>query len=223
MKKVGWGIIGLGGIAHGFTHDLLHCENIRLAAVASRSFDKAKDFAKKYGYDKSYGSYEELLEDENVDIVYVATPISFHKEQSIMCMNAGKSVLCEKAVAVNGKEIREMVECAKKNNVFFTEGLWSRHFPVNRQVAELLQTGEMGRVNLIKASFGFGKWIEGKLPEPYRSGRLFSKELAGGSLLDVGVYSLSFAMFMMNKGRPSEIRALSHNVDTGLTGCAHLL
>ena len=211
MDTIGWGILGPGNIVRRFMNDLPRCKGVKLAAVGSRSANKAKEFADQYHFEKSWGSYEELIRDESVDIIYVATPHPFHREQAILCMEAGKAVLCEKPVAVNASQTREMVECARKNNVFFMEGMWTRHFPVK----EIIDSGVLGQVTLIQADFGFGRWDHGKVSNS--SGRLYAPELAGGSLLDVGVYCVSFASYITGM-QPSKIEAISTMVETGVDG-----
>lgn len=220
MSKIGWGIIGPGSIVKRFLNDMPKCEGAKLVAVASRSIQKAKDFAEEYGFERFYGSYQELAGDKDVDVVYVATPHPFHKEQAMMCMEAGKSVLCEKPVAVSKAEIVEMIECAKRNNVFFMEGMWTRHFPVNRQVKELLDSGKLGKVTLIKADFGFGSWINGAVEN--KESRIFNMDLAGGALLDVGVYTVSYATWMKGE-QPVEIKSMATKVETGADGMSTIL
>jgi predicted dehydrogenase len=135
-------------------------------------------------------------------------------------MNAGKSVLCEKPVAVNKDDIVEMVECARRNNVFFMEAMWTRHFPVNRQVKELLESGNIGKVTLIKVDFGFGSWVNGAVEN--KESRIFNMDLAGGALLDVGVYTTSYATWMKGE-QPIEIKAMATKVETGADGMSTYL
>lgn len=220
MKTIGWGILGPGAIVKRFMNDLPRCEGVRLAAVASRDIERAKACAKEYGFENYYGSYQGLADDKNVDLVYIATPHPFHKEQAIMCMNAGKSVLCEKPVAISKAEIVEIVECARKNDVFFMEAMWARHFPVNRQVKKFIDSGKIGKPTLIKADFGFGKWNNGKVVNP--EGRLFNMDLAGGALLDVGVYVISYATWMKGQN-PVEILSMASKIDTGVDGMSTYL
>lgn len=215
MDKIGWGVLGPGRIARRFLNDLPRCEGARLVAVASRSAKKAKEFAQEYQFEKSYGSYEELACDPEVDIVYVATPHPFHLEHALLCMNAGKAVLCEKPVTVNAAEAREVTDCARRNNVFFMEAMWTRHFPVNRRVRDLIAGGLLGQVTLLQADFGFGAWNGGRVSDP--EGRLFSPALAGGSLLDVGVYCVSYAAYMTGQ-KPSSVAASATMLETGVDG-----
>lgn len=220
MKKIGWGILGPGTIVKRFMNDLPSCDGVRLVAVASRSIQKAKECALKYGFERYYGSYEQLINDKDIDVVYIATPHPFHRAQAIMCMNVGKSVLCEKPVAISKKEIVEMIECAKYNNVFFMEAMWTRHFPVNRQVKKLLQSGKLGKAILIKADFGFGSWNNGVVTN--KESRLFNMDLAGGALLDVGVYTISYTTWMKGQ-KPIQICSMASKLDTGVDGMSTYL
>ena len=220
MKTYGWGIIGLGGIAHRFMNDLPRCPQARLAAVASRSADKAAAFAERYGFAKSYGSYDEILNDPNVDILYIATPHALHSELAIKGLNAGKAVLCEKAVTVNSGEIRSVIEAARRSGQFFMEGMWTRFFPVSRQIHERISAGEFGRVTLAEVDFGFGRWQSGKVDNP--SSRLFAADMAGGALLDVGCYCVSYATWMKGS-QPVSVGALTTIVETGVDGMTNAI
>jgi len=215
MKKTGWGIIGPGGIAHRFLNDLPRCRQADLAAVASRSYDRARIFADQYHFRKSYGSYDEILSDPAVDIIYIATPHPQHHDLAIRCLKAGKAVLCEKPAAVHAAQIREMIDCARQNNVFFMEAMWTRFFPVNQRVKALIDSGALGAVTLIEADFGFGRWNAGKVDHP--ENRLYSLDLAGGSLLDVGVYCVSYATWLKGE-KPAAVKALATKLETGVDG-----
>ncbi len=215
MKQYGWGILGPGAIATRFVNDLRHCPQARLAAVASRDADKAAHFAARHGFAGSHGSYEALLADPAVDVVYIAVPHPMHHRLAMAAMEAGKAVLCEKPVALNATQAREMVACAARNKVFFMEAMWTRFFPVNQRVQQLVAARALGDVTLMEIDFGFGQWQRGKVDNP--NARLFSPALAGGSLLDVGVYCVSYATWL--KGAlPVEIKALDSKVETGVDG-----
>jgi len=216
MKKYGWGFIGLGGIARRMLTALPAVPNAVLAAAGSRDEDKAKTFAKENGFAKSYGSYTECINDPDVDIVYVATPHPSHARLAIEALEAGKAVLCEKPAAVNAQEMKHVVQCARKNKVFYMEGMWTRFFPVNKAVKKIIDSGRAGNVTLIEADFGFGGWdsMVGGNPES----RLFSPELAGGSLLDVGIYTASYCDYMKNGMTPVKIKALAAMTNTGVDG-----
>lgn len=130
MKKIKWGILGPGEIAHKFTDDLNLIPTAELVAVGSRSKERADDFAKEYNIKKSYDSYQELAQDPEVDVVYIATPHSFHKENTLLCLQEGKSVLCEKPFALNSIEAEEMINCARGQKVFLMEAMLTRFLPV---------------------------------------------------------------------------------------------
>ena len=215
MKQYGWGILGPGSIATRFMNDLPRCPQARLAAVASRDPEKARAFAGKYHFAASYGSYGELLQDPAVDIVYIAVPHPQHHDLAIQALQAGKAVLCEKPVALNADQIRDMVACAERSRTFFMEAMWTRFFPVNQRIRQMIGSGELGAVTLLEVDFGFGSWNHGKVANP--QARLFAPELAGGSLLDVGVYCVSYATWMKG-AQPVQIKALDSKVETGVDG-----
>jgi predicted dehydrogenase len=215
MKQYGWGILGLGSIARRFVNDLPRCSQAKLASVASRDLEKARAFADQYRFAHSYGSYRELLQDPAVDIVYVAVPHTLHQDLSIQALEAGKAVLCEKPAAVNAAQIHAMIDCARRNGTFFMEAMWTRFFPVNQHVRRLIASGVLGAVTLIEADFGFGSWNRGAVANP--QSRLFASDLAGGSLLDVGVYCVSYITWLKG-ARPVQIKALDSKVETGVDG-----
>lgn len=199
MRKIGWGIVGPGSIAKRFLHDLPRCEGARLRAVASRTLDKAASFGESYGFERHYGSYEELFADDQVDIVYVAVPHPFHEAVAIEAMKHKKAVLCEKPVSVNAESARRMIDCAKENQVFFMEAMWTRFFPVQQKIQKSLKDGSFGKPILLQADFSFGNWDI--LKSESLNGRLFEAELAGGSLLDIGIYCISYASFIRQATR----------------------
>lgn len=209
-KKIRWGIIGLGKIAHKFTTDLLTIEGAELYAVASRTQEKANAFAAKYNNGpKAYGSYEALLNDTNVDAVYIATPHSLHKENTLMCLEHGIAVLCEKPFAMNANEVKAMVTKAKENNVLLMEALWTYFLPHYKYVLDLLNNKEYGDIIKLEADFGFK-------PEFDLSSRAFKKSLGGGCLLDIGIYPIFAALSTL--GEPDTIEAnatfFENNVDS---------
>jgi predicted dehydrogenase len=136
MKKYKWGILGPGTITHKFTADLKLLDEAELYGVGSRSIERAQSYADKYNIPKAYGSYDELIQDPEVDIIYIATPHPFHKEWTIRSLEAGKAVLCEKPITVNSLEAEEIYAAAKKNNTFFMEAMWTRFLPVMLKVRE---------------------------------------------------------------------------------------
>lgn len=207
-KKIKWGILGAGSIAHKFAVGFGGVDDGELYAVGSRSLDKANEFADQYDIEKRYGSYEELVNDPELDAIYVATPHNFHKPHTLLSLNAGKAVLCEKPFAVNADELSEMIECAEKNNVFLMEAMWTRFLPVYSKVEEWIDKGLIGDIRLITADFGFRAGVD---PEA----RLFNLNLAGGALMDVGVYVVSLASLIM-KTEPSSIVSMAHIGETGV-------
>lgn len=196
-----WGIIGTGNIANQFAEDFKFVKNGKLAGVASRTKIKGEAFAKKYNIKKSYDSYESLLQDPSIDIVYIATPHTFHKTHTILALNHNKHVLCEKPFAVNKSEVAEMIQLAKKKNLFLMEAMWMVFQPVFKKVQEWVDQDKIGRIKTIKAEFGF------KPPYDLDS-RLFNINLAGGTLLDTGIYPLTLALYLYDKS-PSAIQAMA--------------
>jgi len=200
MKTYNWGILGTGYIAHKMAEALPFVSNAKLYAVGSRNIDTAKKFASQYDVVKSYGSYEELVKDPDIDIVYVATPHNLHYENTIMALNHSKHVLCEKPFAVNGHEVREMIARAREKNLFLMEALWSRFLPNVIKTKEIIDSGQIGKVKLLKADFGLNRPFD---PD----NRLFNKELIGGSLLDLGIYPLFLSLFLL--GKPERLQAMA--------------
>lgn len=209
MKKViNWGILGTGNIAHQFARGLDVLSDAKLIAVGSRSIDRAAKFASEFHIPNKHGSYTELANDSDVDVVYVATPHPFHKEDSILCLKSGKAVLCEKPLAINAKQVKEMIECARESQKFLMEAMWTRFLPVIVKVRQWLTEGVIGEVRMLKADFGFRS---GWNPE----GRLLNPELAGGALLDVGVYTIAMASMVLDS-EPSKVESIIHIGETGV-------
>lgn len=215
-KKIRWGILGPGNIAHKFATSFQAIEDGELYGVGSRSLENANNFADEYNISKRYGSYEELVADPNVDAIYVATPHPFHREHAILCLNAGKAVLCEKPIAVNASQAREMVDCARRNNVFLMEAMWTRFLPIYSEVEKWLDDGLIGDISMITADFGFRAGVN---PEA----RLFNLELAGGGLLDVGIYAISLASFLLKGKSPSRISSMANLGETGIDEQASMI
>jgi len=209
MEKIKkWGILGTGNIAHRFAKGLSVISDAELIAVGSRSSERADKFASEFHIPHRHGSYFGLANDPDVDVVYVATPHPFHREHSILCLRAGKAVLCEKPLAINAQEAREMVECARESGQFLMEAMWTRFLPVIVKVREWLADGAIGEVRMLTADFGFRS---GWNPE----GRLLNPKLAGGALLDVGIYTVAMAS-MVFSGPPSRIVSMVHVGETGV-------
>ena len=206
-KNLRWGIVGLGKIAHAFCKDLQLVEGNVIQAVASRSADKAQQFASQYGAPHAYGSYAELFADSSVDIVYIATPHDSHAQLSIDAANAKKHILCEKPLAVNQSQVKTMIEAAQKNKVFLMEAFWSRFNPSVKSCIELAKDGKtIGEVNYLNADFTFHR------NDPDES-RMLNMDLAGGSLLDMGVYPVFLAYSVF--GVPEQILATARFHRTG--------
>ena len=204
-----WGILGTGGIAQAFTRDLSYFNNHIVQAVGSRSLEKATDFALEFPGCTPYGSYEELVADPMIDAVYVATPHPHHAANTILALNAGKPVLCEKPFAVNATQVRAMVAASIDNDVALLEAMWTRFLPHISKVREILASGVIGEVVNIEADHG--QYLMG-LGIP----RLIEPELAGGALLDLGIYPISFAHMIL--GKPTKITATGVLTDKGVDG-----
>jgi len=198
MKKTNWAILGPGKIAKKFVTDLKTLPNANLYAVGSRTSKKAKAFAKEFGFTKSYGSYEDLLSDPKVEAVYIATPHVFHCANTLLALDKGVAVLCEKPFAINSKEVALMVDKARASNTFLMEALWTLFIPHIKKTKELVTSGVIGEIQSIKADFGFKAIFDIK-------SRLFDPQLGGGSLLDIGIYPLLFAQAFL--GTPESISA----------------
>jgi len=193
-----WGIIGTGGIAKAFARDLSYFNSHIVQAVGSRSIDKARDFAVEFPGCTAYGSYEELVADPMIDAVYVATPHPQHVANTILALNAGKPVLCEKPFAVNAIEAQAMVTAARTNNVALLEAMWTRFLPHIAQVREILKSGVLGQIVNVEADHG-------QYLIDHENPRLTEPALAGGALLDLGIYPVSFAHMVL--GVPARITA----------------
>jgi dihydrodiol dehydrogenase / D-xylose 1-dehydrogenase (NADP) len=201
-REIGWGILGPGRIATLVTRGaLVHLDGVRRVAVGSREGGRAAEFAARFGFARSYGSYEELARDPDVEVVYVATPHAFHCEHTLLCLEQGKHVLCEKPMAINARQVREMAACARANGRLLVEAMFTRWVPAHHQVRQWIAEGRIGEVRLMWASSGFRA---GPNPED----RLHVNALGGGALLDIGVYPVAFAHQVM--GVPEEIAAAGH-------------
>jgi predicted dehydrogenase len=213
-QPIGWGIIGTGKIAQLFASDLTCVPDARLVAVGSRSKDKARAFGERFGVPSQHGSYLELVNDPHVQAVYIATPASAHKENMLLCLQAGKAVLCEKPFTVNAQEAAEVMRLARHKNVFLMEAMWTRFVPLMVKVRELLAAGVIGDVRHFMADQG------SRVPfDP--QGRVFNAELGGGALLQTGIYLLSLASMIL--GCPSEVRGLAVVGETGVDEHAGIL
>lgn len=206
MKRYNWAILGCGRIAAKFSSDLKLLPNANLYAAASRDLDRAQQFAVDHGFAIAYGSYEELVSDPNVDVVYIATPHSHHHEHAILCLKHKKAVLCEKAFAINLREASEIIECARENNTFLMEAFWTRFQPSFIKAMDILQSGKLGALKIVRSDFAFNAEYN---PEK----RLYNVNLGGGSLLDIGIYPVFASLITL--GKPTEIRTLAEFSPTG--------
>lgn len=187
IGKVNIGIMGAGNIASIMAETINRMKGVRLYAVASREKIRAEVFAGKHGCKKAYGSYEELVKDSKVDLIYVATPHSEHFENAKLCLINGKPVLCEKAFTANAYQAEELFRIAQENGVFITEAMWTRYMPMLTTIREVLGSGVIGEPKTLTANLGY---VIDKVD------RLQNPALAGGALLDVGVYTLNFALMI---------------------------
>ena len=197
-KIINWGILGLGAIADKFANDLLTIKDAKLYAVASRSQEKANVFASKFKAEKAYGSYNDLVKDTNVDAVYIATPHALHKENTLLCLEHGIAVLCEKPFAMNSEEVEIMITKAKEKKVLLMEALWTYFLPHYQFILKEIKDKTYGELLKVEADFGFYKAFD-------NSERLFKKSLGGGSLLDIGIYPIFVALSTL--GIPKNIKA----------------
>ena len=205
-KTIHWGIIGLGKIAHKFASDLLTVEGAKLHAVASRNQEKADAFASEYQAAKAYDSYEALAKDPNIDAVYIATPHALHKENTLLCLEHGIAVLCEKPFAMDAEEVQTMIAKAKEKNVLLMEALWTYFLPHYQYVLNELKKETFGKVLKLEADFGFYRAFD-------NGSRLFNKSLGGGSLLDIGIYPIFAALSTL--GIPNNMQAKATYFENG--------
>ena len=206
MSNFSWGILGPGGIARAFAKDLTLLEGHTIGAVGSRSIDNAHSFAKDFG-GTAYASYEELVKDPTIDAIYVATPHPAHHDNVILALDAGKPVLCEKPFAVNAREARAMVDAAAKNKVALMEAMWARFLPHYSKVREIVASGVLGPILSIHADHG-QRLADQNIP------RLVEPHLAGGALLDLGIYPISFAHMIL--GNPASITSSAIMTNKGV-------
>jgi predicted dehydrogenase len=205
-NKIRWGILGTGRIASDFAQALQDTPGAVLAAVASRSLEKAVAFGQEFHIDTCYGSYQELADNDAVDVIYIATPHPMHAENALMALHAGKAVLCEKSFTINRREAEQVVELARAKGLFLMEAMWSRFMPAIAEVKRIIAAGEIGPVHQLSADFGFFATSD-------PAHRLHNKELGGGALLDLGIYPLSLAADLL--GPIASVQALAELGPTG--------
>ena len=206
-KSIRWGVLGTGTVASQFLEGLKAVPDAQLWAVGSRTLSKAQTFAKQFNAPKAYGSYEELVQDPEIDVVYIATPQTRHKTDSILCLSGGKAVLCEKPFTVTSQEARDVMAVAQKNQVFCMEAMWMRFMPLIQEVWRLIHQGEIGDVRLFTADFGYPTEFD-------PNNRFFNRDLGGGALIDRGIYPLSLAFLLL--GKPNHISGEACIGETGV-------
>jgi predicted dehydrogenase len=206
-RTIHWGILGTGLIAREFAEGLRSLPDAQLLAVGSRKLVTAQEFSRQLNIPRAYGSYEELVADQDIDVVYIATPHIRHKEDCILCLQAGKAVLCEKPFTVNAQEARDVIAIAREKQLFCMEAMWMRFMPLIQTVQQMIHNGSIGEVRMLTADFGY--------PAKYNpENRFFNLKLGGGALLDRGVYPLSLAFQLL--GLPSQVVSQASIGQTGV-------
>ncbi|MCY4369134.1 MAG: Gfo/Idh/MocA family oxidoreductase [bacterium] len=204
-----WGILAPGVIANKFVRSLKRHTDQEVAAVGSRSRERAKSFGQRFSIPRAYGSYEELLGDDSVDIVYIASPHSFHKDMAVASLEAGKHVLVEKPLATSALEAQVIIDSARNHNRFVMEAMHTRFHPRTRVLKKLLEENELGYIRMVTADLGAIFPVD-------HSSRIYDPALGGGALLDIGVYSVWFAVFVM--GSPTRVQCVGELTPTGVDG-----
>jgi predicted dehydrogenase len=207
-RKIKWGIMGAGNISRQFAADLAVSPNGEVVAVAAQSKERAEAFAKDFGIARAYDHYEALVQDSEVEIVYIGTLHPMHKDGMLLCLRNGKAVLCEKPFTMNAREAEEVIRTARENKLFLMEAMWTRYLPPVVQARQWIAEGRIGEVTALTANFGFrAGW------DP--NGRLWDKRLGGGALLDAGIYPVSFASMVFGR-QPELIQSAAHIGETGV-------
>jgi predicted dehydrogenase len=210
MQSYNWGVIGPGNIANKFAKAIASSKKGKILAVASRSKERAANFSSTYKIEKTYLDYEQMLTDPEIDIIYIATPHNFHYQQAMMCLEAGKHVLVEKPCTVNAKQMKMLVQVAQRKKLLLQEALWSRFMPCLSQLKQLLNEGIIGDIQYIQSEIGFAF-------QHRKKSRLFKAELAGGSLMDLGIYSISVSQFFLEE-HPDKVDAMGQLTDQNVDG-----
>jgi len=215
QNKIKWGILGCGKIAQKFAADLAISDGGYLYAVSSSSKEKQKVFSDLYPGILTFDRYEDLAACAEIDAIYVATPHSFHMRHSILCLQNGKAVLCEKPMAVNRDQVQKMIDTALEHRVFLMEAMWTAFLPAIQDIIYNINQGKIGEVKHLSADFGFKAVFDAE-------SRLFDLDLAGGSLLDIGLYPVMMAILIL--GEPTAIMATAQLAPTGADeSCTMLL
>lgn len=208
MRKIKWGIISTGTIAHSFASDFKYVKYGELSAVASRAKDTATTFANQYGIPKAYATYQELYDDPDIDAIYVATPHNYHFENASGALQGGKAVLCEKPITINPQELEKLIAISRSTGNYLMEGMWTYFLPAIQKAREWVESGRIGAVLNVRADFGN--------PVPFdEKGRMYNPALAGGSLLDMGIYPIAMA-WLFYKQQPKQMTVVSRKATTGV-------
>lgn len=214
MKKYNWGVIGCGVIANQLAQ-ALERKGRKLYGIANRTHSKAVEFAKKYGVDKVYNNIDEIFEDGDIDIIYISTPHNTHIEFLRKALKSKKHVLCEKSITLNSQELDEAINLAKENDVILAEAMTLYHMPIYKELKSIVESGKLGELKLIQMNFGSYKEYD-------MNNRFFNRNLAGGAMLDIGVYALSFIRWFMSS-TPIEILSQVKFAPTGVDEQASIL
>jgi len=207
METIRWGILGCGRIARKFAADLKLVTDAKLVALGARRLETALDFAKDFPVAHVHGSYDELVRNPEVDVIYIASPHGLHHEHALLCLRNRKAVLCEKAFAINCLQVKEMIRCAKENKTFLMEAVWTKFLPHYKLVQKMISAGELGEIRSVLINFGF-------IPQPPVPPRIYDPALGGGSLLDIGIYNVFMALSVL--GRPDIVEASMTPAPTGV-------
>ena len=207
MEVIKWGIFGTGVMANNFAQGLRNSEHAQLFGVASREMESTQLFAKKHHAVKAYDSYTSLAASNDIDIVYIATPNVLHAQHSMLCLENNKAVLCEKPFAINESEAVKVIELARNKKLFCMEAMWSRFMPIIEYARSAIQSGKIGELKMLSASFA-------KLKKFDPNNNIYKKELGGGCLLDLGVYPISLALHFL--GKPSDVKGFLVHGDSGV-------
>ena len=213
-REFNWAILGTGVVANEMANALKKAGK-SIYAVGNRTHSKAVDFAEKYGVKKVYDDFHEMFSDKNVDIIYITTPHNTHIDFMMEAISNGKHILCEKSITLNSDELNKAIELAEKNNVVLAEAMTIYHMPLYKKLKEMISEGAIGDVKMVQVNFGSCKEYD-------VTNRFFSKELAGGALLDIGVYATSFARFFM-KSKPNVVLTTANYFETGVDETSGIL
>ncbi|MDD5973894.1 MAG: Gfo/Idh/MocA family oxidoreductase [Spirochaetales bacterium] len=201
------GIIGCGRIARTMADTINNTKGFELYAVAARDIERANAFKEEFNASVSYGSYEELVSDDNVELVYVATPHSLHKDHMLLCLEHNKPILCEKAFTVNEAEAKEVLDLAKEKGLFVGEAIWTRYMPSRKLIDKIIDEGKIGKVTSITANLGYQISDKERIIDP---------KLGGGALLDIGIYPLNFALMARNNVNVKALTGVCTKAETGV-------